>query len=156
MQRISRPSKKLDWKNLGPFTVIKLVSSHSYQLQLPENLKSLYPVFHTSLLRPNPNNPIPGQTNEPNPPIEIDDYGENLYEVDAIVGSRRRKYHGFEYRVKYTGLFETSWQPLSNIVSGNISELREDYHKKYPHRAKPTSKEMIAAKAKLKDLSSNN
>lgn len=26
-----RPCKKLDWKNLGPFTISKIVGSHSYQ-----------------------------------------------------------------------------------------------------------------------------
>ena len=73
--KTKRPSKKLYWKNLGPFPICKLVGSHSYQLTLPQNLKSVHPVFHTSLLRPDPNNPIPGQTNEPNPPVDIDDYG---------------------------------------------------------------------------------
>ncbi|KAI1002442.1 hypothetical protein K3495_g5760 [Podosphaera aphanis] len=67
--KTKRPSKKLDWKNLGPFKVIGVISSHSYELQLPEDLKSLHPVFHANLLRPDPENPIPGQTNEPNPPV---------------------------------------------------------------------------------------
>lgn len=140
--KTKRPSKKLDWKSLGPFMITKVIGSHSYQLQLPENLKSIHPVFHTSLLRPDPNNPLPGQTNEPNPPIEVDDWGEDLYEVDAIVGSRRLRNRGFEYKVKYTGLFETSWQPLSDLVSGHISELLDDYHHKYPRRVRPTSEEL--------------
>ncbi|KAI0991052.1 hypothetical protein K3495_g17135, partial [Podosphaera aphanis] len=113
--KTKRPCKKLDWKNLGPFPIVKVISSHSYQLRLPENLRSVHPVFHTSLLRPDSNNPIPGQTNDPNPPVEIDSYGEPLFEVDAIVGSRRLKHRGFEYQVKYTGDFKTSWQPLSDI-----------------------------------------
>ena len=150
--KTKRPSKKLDWKNLGPFPICKVVGSHSYQLTLPENLKSVHPVFHTSLLRPDPNNPIPGQTNEPNPPVEIDDYGEDLYEVDAIVGSRRLRHRGFEYCVKYTGQFETSWQPLSDLVSGNNSEVLHAYHQNYPKRARPTSKEISKA---IQDLNSN-
>ncbi|KAI0992612.1 hypothetical protein K3495_g15573, partial [Podosphaera aphanis] len=93
--RTKRPCKKLDWKSLGPFTIVKVVGSHSYQLKLTDDLKSVHPVFHTSLLRPDPNNPIPGQTNEPNPPVEIDASGESLYEVDAILDSRRRKLFGF-------------------------------------------------------------
>lgn len=151
--KTKRPSKKLDCKNLGPFVVIKVVGSHSCQLQLPENLKSVYPIFHTSLLRPDPDNPIPGQTNEPNPPIEIDKFGEKLCEVDAVVSSRRRKCYGFEYQVKYTDIFETSWQPLSDIASGNLSGLLTDYHKKNPRRAKPTKKKIADARAYLRDMS---
>lgn len=150
-----RPSKKLDWKNLGPFTVVKKISSHSYQLCLPKDLKSVHPVFHTSLLRPDPNNPIPGQTNEPNPPVEIDDCGEALYEVDAIVGSRRLKNRGFEYQVKYTGQFETSWQPLSDIVSGQSSDLVKTYHQKFPRRVKPTSEEILDALEEAKNIPQN-
>lgn len=154
--KTKRPCKKLDWKNLGPFTITKIVGSHSYELQLPNDLKSVHPVFHTSLLRPDPNNPIPGQTNEPNPPVEIDDYGENLYEVDAIVGSRRLRDRRFEYRVKYTGLFETSWQPLSDIVCGNNFDLLNTYHQKYPKRPRPTSEEISKALQEVKLTRTSN
>ena len=106
--KTKRPSKKLDWKNLGPFRISKIISSHNYLLELPSNLKSIHPVFHTCLLRPEPNNPIPGQTNSPNPPIEIDNAGQDLYEIDAILGSQRVRNHGFEYKIKYTVLYETS------------------------------------------------
>ncbi|KAI0992997.1 hypothetical protein K3495_g15187, partial [Podosphaera aphanis] len=41
--KTKRPSKKLDWKNLGPFQIVKVISSHSYQLSLPEDLKSVHP-----------------------------------------------------------------------------------------------------------------
>ena len=146
----------MDWKNLGPFIITKVVGSHNYQLKLPENLKSVHPVFHTSLLRPDPNNPIPGQTNEPNPPIELDDYGADLYEIDAIVGSRRLRNREFEYCVKYTGQYETSWQPLSDIVSGNNSELLDAYHKKNPKRAQPTKIEISKALLNAKLSGTNN
>jgi hypothetical protein len=47
--RTNRQSKKLDWKNLRPFSVTKVVSSHAYQLDLPDSMK-IHPVFHVSLL----------------------------------------------------------------------------------------------------------
>ncbi len=47
--KTSRQSKKLDWKNLGPFTVTQVVSSHAYRLDLPDSMK-IHPVFHVSLL----------------------------------------------------------------------------------------------------------
>ncbi|KAI0995291.1 Transposon Ty3-I Gag-Pol polyprotein [Podosphaera aphanis] len=46
--RTKRPSKKLDWKNLGPFQIVKVISSHSYQLSLPEDLKSVHPAKPTN------------------------------------------------------------------------------------------------------------
>lgn len=64
-----RPGKKLDWKNLEPFTITKVVRSHNYQLELPLNLKYVHHIFHTSLLRPHSNSPIPRQTNVPIPLI---------------------------------------------------------------------------------------
>ncbi|KAI1001586.1 hypothetical protein K3495_g6618 [Podosphaera aphanis] len=149
--RTKRPCKKLDWKNLGPFTIVKVAGSYSYQLKLTEDLKSVHPVFHTSLLRPDPNNPIPGQTNEPNLPVEIDTCGESLYEVDAILDPRKRKPIGFEYLIKYTGGHDISWQPLSDVVNGNLSEALQKFHSKYPRRPKPTTKDIaesqLAAKA---------
>lgn len=75
----------------------------------------------------------------------MDESGENLYEIDAILGSRRLRLRGFEYRIKYTGLYETSWQPLSDIVSGNNQELLEKYHEENPKRPKPTVEEIAEA-----------
>ncbi|KAI0995116.1 hypothetical protein K3495_g13066 [Podosphaera aphanis] len=144
--KTKRLSKKLDWKYLSPFLITEIVSSHAYRLKLPEDLKPIHPVFHTSLLRPDPNNPFPGQTNEANPPIEVDSMGEDFYELDVILGSRRTD-RGFEYLVKYTGDVDTSWQPISNIVSWESSELVSDFHRKHPRWVKPDAKELRHARA---------
>ena len=57
-----RPRKKLDWKNLGPFTVKRVVSAYAYELVLPPTIR-IHPVFHVNLLRPAASNPVPGQHN---------------------------------------------------------------------------------------------
>ncbi|KAI0999592.1 hypothetical protein K3495_g8605 [Podosphaera aphanis] len=121
--KTKRPSKKLDWKNLGPFIVVKVIGSHNYQLKLTEDLKSVHPIFHTSLLRPDPNNPFPGQTNEPNPPVEVDASGESQYEADAILNSRRSKSSGFEYLIFRSTLGRSYVVPLpaSRVVLCIIS-----------------------------------
>ena len=49
--RTSRPSRKLDNKRLGPFTVDTAIGTHAYRLLLPDTMK-VHPVFHVSLLDP--------------------------------------------------------------------------------------------------------
>lgn len=40
--RHTQPSKKLEWKYLGPFKVLEV----AFKLSLPKNLKHLHPAFH--------------------------------------------------------------------------------------------------------------
>jgi hypothetical protein len=49
--KIARPQKKLDWKNLEFWPIIKVISSYAYRLELPPFIK-IHPVFHVNLLRP--------------------------------------------------------------------------------------------------------
>ena len=55
-----RPSRKLDWKKLGPFRVTEKISSHDYRLELPEHMK-IHNVFHPVRLQPAGRNPFPIQ-----------------------------------------------------------------------------------------------
>ncbi|MBW0569504.1 hypothetical protein O181_109219 [Austropuccinia psidii MF-1] len=48
----TRPTKKLSQCFLGPFPILKKVSTHSYHLKLPSKWKSIHPLFHISLLEP--------------------------------------------------------------------------------------------------------
>ncbi|MBW0572542.1 hypothetical protein O181_112257 [Austropuccinia psidii MF-1] len=48
----TRPTKKLSERWLGPFQILKKVSTHAYHLKLPSQWKSIHPVFHISLLEP--------------------------------------------------------------------------------------------------------
>jgi hypothetical protein len=49
--RTRRPSKKLDFKNHGPFKVAKVISPTAVRLDLPESWK-IHPTFHGALLEP--------------------------------------------------------------------------------------------------------
>jgi transposase InsO family protein len=125
-----RPSKKLDWKNAGPFLVTKVVSPYAYKLELPPDIR-IHPVFHTSLLRPSPSDPLPGQIQPPPPTIVID--GEEEYQVEKVEDSRfnrRRKRH--EYLVKWRGYHELSWEPAKNVW--NTSAAAE-FERLYPNKA---------------------
>ncbi|MBW0581117.1 hypothetical protein O181_120832 [Austropuccinia psidii MF-1] len=48
--KTTRPTKKLSERWLGPFEVLKKIGKHSYHLKLPQQWKSVHPVFHVSLL----------------------------------------------------------------------------------------------------------
>ena len=45
-----RPNKKLDYKYLGPYKVIKRISENNYQLDLPPKVR-IHLIFHISLLK---------------------------------------------------------------------------------------------------------
>ena len=136
----TRPSKKLSEKNLGPYAIIVQVGSHSFTLRLPDSMRAVHPVFHVSQLEPATPNTIPNRTQPPPPPVEVD--GEPEYEVSEILDSKvdhQRKTCKLLYLVRWAGYEgtdeETSWLLATKL--GNISELVEDFHAKYPDRPGP-------------------
>ncbi|MBW0506119.1 hypothetical protein O181_045834 [Austropuccinia psidii MF-1] len=68
----TRPTKKLSERWLGPFQILKKVSTHAYLLKLLSQWKSIHPIFHISLLEPVKTPTIPNQHQEPPPPIIIE------------------------------------------------------------------------------------
>jgi hypothetical protein len=69
--RTKRPSKKLDYKNEGPFEVIAPVGRRSYRLKLPDSMR-VFNVFHTKHLRAAASDPLPGQRMPPPPPVIVE------------------------------------------------------------------------------------
>jgi len=117
--KTKRPMKKLDAKRLGPFRILKIISTHAYKLDLPLDMKQLHNVFHVSLLEPALISNIPGRHPSPPPPIELTEGDE--YEVEAIVDSKidkHRRQGGLLYRIKWKGYDnpedEYSWEPPEN------------------------------------------
>ena len=49
--KTTRPSKKLDYKNMGPFKIINKVGTRSCKLDLPDSM-TIHNIFHISLLEP--------------------------------------------------------------------------------------------------------
>jgi transposase InsO family protein len=131
-----RPQKKLDWKNLGPFRVEKVVSPYAYRLTLPESMRN-HNVFHVSLLRPVANNPLPGQRQEPPPPVEVE--GLEEWEVEEVVDSRwERRGRGrprLKYTVKWTGYDEVTEEPADYLE--HAEEAIRSFHRRYPDKPGP-------------------
>ena len=127
--RTQRPSKKLDSKNLGPFEVLERVGPTSYRLKLDNSMR-IHPVFHSNLLRLDPENPLPGQVQEPADPIEID--GELEYEVERILDSRLH-YGRLQYRVSWVGYPpDSEWYEAENF--GNSADAIREFHAAYPRK----------------------
>jgi hypothetical protein len=96
-----RLTKKFDHKLIGPFKITQ-AWTHHYELELPHELSTIHRRFHTSLLRPAPTDPFPGQHNPPPPPIAIDENGEKLWAIDAILASKRVG-RRFDYEILWRG-----------------------------------------------------
>ena len=97
--KIRRLQKKLDWKLLNSFTIIKIVSSYFYELRLLSTIR-IHPVFYVDLLRSAADNPLPYQVQEPPPPVEID--GIEEWDVEDVVDSRWKRRGREEARLRYT------------------------------------------------------
>jgi hypothetical protein len=85
---------------IDPF---KILGAHgnAYKLDLPVHI-AVNPTFYVSLLRKDPGDPLPGQYQEPPPPIKINEQEE--YEVDDILAARlfgRGK--RLQFKIKWKG-----------------------------------------------------
>jgi hypothetical protein len=131
-----RPQKKLDWKQLGPFRIKKVISSHAYELELPASMK-IHPVFNVSLLRPAAEDPLPGQIQLPPPPVEVE--GLEEWEVEDIVDSRwDRRGRGkprLKYTVKWTGHPDVTEERAEYLE--NARQVVENFHRRYPDKPGP-------------------
>ena len=101
--RMTRPTKKLDYKWLSPYTIDRVISRNAYRLKLPASFGQVLPVFSVTLLHPYDDDPITERQERhlPPPPPVVHD-GIEEYEVEKILDSRifRRK---VEYLVCWKG-----------------------------------------------------
>jgi hypothetical protein len=65
-----RPSRKLDYQQLGSFKIIAHINPVSYHLEFPLTIH-IHPVFHVSLLEPYKKSQIPNRILPPPPPMII-------------------------------------------------------------------------------------
>ena len=126
-----RPSKKLDYKKMGPFKIIRKVGTSSYKLDLPASM-TIHNTFHISLLEPYEYNKFPSQIQTPPPPMEID--GEPKYELEEIIDPRLHR-DKLQYRAKWTGYspeHDKNWYPTENFENASIAI--EYFHSRYPRK----------------------
>ena len=56
--RTAHPTKKLNYKWLGPYVIEQVISRNAYQLKLPASFGKVHPVFSVTLLHPFESDPI--------------------------------------------------------------------------------------------------
>jgi hypothetical protein len=125
----SRPSKKLDWKRLGPYKVIKRIGLQAYKLALPPTMRHLHDVFHVSLLDSVKATTLAPRTPPLPPALYVKD-SQEYFEVEDILNSKRIDRHLY-YLVKWKGFpdSENSWEPLVNIPARG---LVKEFHRRNP------------------------
>ena len=146
-------NKKLKQRYLGPYSIVKVISPDSYELQLPGTMQ-IHPVFHVSKLK---------ETNNPDSPIDIVpaiDESKDEYQVERILDykvdvcpNRYKKGLCLLFLVRWALPYtsnDDSWEPyvllknvdaLHSFVRTNSafqtfmnSQEYDQYHKQYKAR----------------------
>ncbi|MBW0486544.1 hypothetical protein O181_026259 [Austropuccinia psidii MF-1] len=134
----TRPTKKLLERWLGPFPILKKVSTHSYHLKFSPQWKSIHPVFHISLLEPVKKSKIPNWPQEPPPLIIIEE--EEEWEVSQILDFKIKR-GKLWYLVEWKGFSQdpgrSTWEPAESL--NNFPELFKAFHYLYPDKPGPNS-----------------
>jgi len=126
-----RPSKKLDYKNHGPFQIKKTVSPLAVCLTLPRKWK-IHNVFHVSLLEPHRTSEHRAPPDPSKVLREADDIEQSEeYDVDEVMSSVERG-QGNNKRILYLAKWlnypeRKDWtdEPFANFSVGGLEKLRE-------------------------------
>jgi len=100
------PSKKLDWKRLGPFKVVKRIGLQAYKLALPASIRHIHYTFYISLLDPVKSTAIPPHRLSAAPPAAYVKDDHEYFEVEDIFDSHRSR-NRLEYLIRWKGYPDT-------------------------------------------------
>jgi len=110
---------KLAAKYIGPFTIKRVVNNNAYELDLPSTMHR-HPVINVSDLKSYRDGAISHPDRLPPhdrpPPELIQEDGEEVYEVERIIGQRKRG-RSVQYLVEWKGYppWEATWVKSTDI-----------------------------------------
>jgi hypothetical protein len=140
--KTDRSMKKFDDKYFGPYPITRIVrNGFAYELDLPQEMKdrNIFPVFHPSLLRLNPDDPVPGQIPPPPKAVQVKDpeTGEDVDEwmVDEIQHCKKLRGKGWRYKVKWVRENSPTWEPCNDYWMNHYDARL--YHYNNPRKKKP-------------------
>ena len=84
---MTRPSKKLDYKRTGPYTLSRIINQNAYKLELTKTIQN-HNIFHVSQLDQRTST-VTGQPSLERNPIRVNDLKEE-WEVYRILDTKRR------------------------------------------------------------------
>jgi transposase InsO family protein len=90
-RKVTRASKKLTERWLGPYDITKTVGDNAVKLHLPKTMH-IHPVVNISRVGPY-KEPLEGQTSIRPGPVKVTEDREIEYEVDHIVNDRKKGQH---------------------------------------------------------------
>lgn len=132
--RTRRPSKKLDKKMLGPFTIQKVISPTAVRLKLPATWR-IHDSFHVSLIEPYRAGiqvrPDPDQVLREAEPIEAEDFQVDRVMDSMVIGE------GVKYLVKWEGWPQRrhwTWEPFDHFHSNGSKDTLTQYHRTHPDK----------------------
>lgn len=138
-----RPSRKLDWKQIGRFSIIRIISSYAYELDLPDTMKRCIRYFTYLFFDPVATDPVPGQILPLPSPVEVDDTEE--LEVAAILDSRRRRGR-VEYYIQWIGDGPCH---EDNVTTGGTEDILDAFHRSLSNKTPDPNGDLIFAVAEL-------
>ncbi|PGG94950.1 hypothetical protein AJ79_10347 [Helicocarpus griseus UAMH5409] len=124
-------SKKLDNQMSEPWPIIERIGN-SFKVALSDSVK-VHPVFSPDKLHRAMKDPLPEQTLDEKPPIEVD--GQLKYTVNCILASQVH-YGKLKYRVDWLGYDDDpEWYPASNFK--NSPAKLHEFHECHPEASGP-------------------
>ncbi|TPX31214.1 hypothetical protein SeLEV6574_g08557 [Synchytrium endobioticum] len=130
--RTERPTKKLDYKWIGPYHVKRKINQVTYEIELPSAIR-IHPVFHISLLKKYIRPKDPSKQLPKAPPIKVNP--EEEWVIKDILDVRRRG-RGFEYYIDWEGFGPESrtWEPRWHL---NDDVMLREWHARNPEKIGP-------------------
>ena len=127
--KLTRTSKKLTERWLGPYDITKRIGDNAIELQLPRSMK-IHPIVNISWVKPY-KECLEGQPTFKPGPVQVTEDREVEFEVETILDSRW-KGRRLEYLVHWKGYLDQdrTWEPKGNLT--NASEAIKDFHRSKP------------------------